>query len=379
MRILIATTDAQVLRPLLGPLLQAGHRVVGTTTTLAGLTSYAQTEPEALLLVLDPLDSAPEALRAALSALQRPTALVVPQAWTRRAFRELAYTLRAPASPEQILEAIAHLVKERTDTQQSDQLPNRTATPKGPEHHEASMPAPPAAEASLPPSRPAVSPQVGTIQITVYPVVGGVGASALTLALATAGAQGQLASLAVTQTPAAFAARLGLALDQVNHVRQLGEYLWITARPPEDLGDFSLVVWDLHPPVSEPPLEGKGPLLLLTRATGEGRLNVIRAVARVRRERRAATRVLVSPGGSLSAQEFAALCRSDLPDFPPVQTLPFDDQVPVLEDTVGIALDAPRYGPVVRELARTMAPGLPWPVETPQRLPFPFLNVRLTE
>jgi hypothetical protein len=207
--------------------------------------------------------------------------------------------------------------------------------------------------------------------LLLYPVVGGAGATTLTLSLAAAAAQAEFKSLAASVDQLALLARLGIADE--GQVRQITDrFHATTVLGSWDLPtDFDLVIWEIDVGYLKAAVLAQAPVAILTRPTGEGRLNAVRAVHALRRRGADVHSVIVARRGSMTPEEFARHCRGDDPAFPPVESLPEDAQVPALEDVDGHALDAPLYGPAVEKLAQALFPALPWSVDEGEEAKLP--------
>ncbi len=345
MRLIIAGSLAS---PAVYPsLLRAGHKVLALATTPAALEAQVRLEQPDALLIGGEFGENPESLAALLKRLALPTTIIAPADWEMQSLAGLAAVLPPGTS---WLEAVAAL-----PTPDS-----KTSTP---------VPTPPTliAPAPLTPATP-LPPASGVppLRLLIAPLLGGVGASGLTLALAAAGAEVGFRTLALSFDPLAFTARLGIAATEHRILRSAQEGLFINIldRPEWPVASFDWQICDGARRWTELPA---APLVLLTRPTGEGRLAAVRALAELKSRAVPVTALILNRPGSLSVQEFTRLCTADLGSCPPIYTLPDDPTVPDLEDLHGHALESILYGPAVRRLARLLAPTLPWPALDPEK------------
>ncbi len=365
MLILLAGPQPQALY---APVLATGHRVLGLAQNVRTLEAQLAREHPEGLLIEGLLDDAP-ALLALLQAAALPAVLLTEAPAAE--FRALATVL-----PRQtpLAEALAALVAAAAPT----------ATPAGPEREPAAGTTeiePAGREAGKQQQREALSPG-----LLLYPVVGGAGATTLALTLAAATAQAGLHTLVASSDHLALLARLGISGPQP---QPLADRLYAMAFTPGGaLPDgFDVVIGEGRPQDFPAAARSQLPVVLLTRPTGAGRLNAVRAVTTLRRQGLRVLRVVARPG-LLSGPEFAQVCQGDDAHFPPVETLPDDLEVPALEDVAAHALATRTYGPAVQRLARRLLLGLPWPVATaaaeatpdpPRRWGLPALQIELTD
>jgi hypothetical protein len=315
--------------------------VLALATTPAALEAQVRLEQPDALLIGGEFGESPEALAALLKRLALPAAIIAPADWEMQPLAGLAAVLPPGTS---WLEALAALPA--TAPQSTSPAP---AIPPA-------RPAAPLTPAALLPS--AVGP--APLRLLIAPLLGGVGASGLTLALAAAGAEAGFRTLALSLDPLAFTARLGIAATEHRILRSAQEGLFINIldRPEWPAASFDWQICDGARRWTELPT---APLVLLTRPTGEGRLAVVRALAELKSRAVPVAALILNRPGSLSVQEFTRLCTADLGSCPPIYTLPDDPTVPELEDMHGHALESILYGPAIRRLARLLAPTLPWP------------------
>jgi len=330
MRLIIAGSLAS---PAVYPsLLRAGHKVLALATTPAALEAQVRLEQPDALLIGGEFGENPESLAALLKKLALPAAIIAPADWEMQPLAGLAAVLPPGTS---WLEAVAAL--------------------------------PATAPQSTPPAAP-LPPVAGSapLRLLIAPLLGGVGASGLTLALAAAGAEAGFRTLALSFDPLAFTARLGIAATEHRILRSAQEGLFINLldRPEWPAAPFDWQICDGARRWTELPAAS---LVLLTRPTGEGRLAAVRTLAELKSRAVSVTALILNQPGSLSLQEFTRLCTADLGSCPPIYTLPDDPTVPELEDLHGHALESILYGPAVRRLARLLAPTLPWPALDPEK------------
>lgn len=358
MRLIVASANAQAAY---APLMAAGHRVVSMVRNVPALRAQIELEQPDGVLIQGRLGYAAAELMQVLQSLAVPTVLVLDSDDVTPALKRVA-----PVLPTDTpwAEAAAALVKANA----AARSPDSSASPSESDPEASASPAAPAAVGD---KVEAPAKHKETARLLLYPVVGGVGATTLTLSLAAAAAQADLKSLAASVDQLALLARLGIADE--GPVRQItNRFHATTVLGNWDLPtDFDLVVWEIDVGYLKAAVLAQAPVAILTRSTGEGRLNAVRAVHALRRRGADVQSVIVARRGSMTPEEFTRHCRGDDPAFPPVESLPEDAQVPALEDVAGHALDAPLYGPAVERLAQALFPALPWPVDEDEEAKLP--------
>jgi hypothetical protein len=385
-RLILAGPDrAQGLRVLS----HAGHAVVALADAPEKLARLAAQEAADGVLVTAPCGPDATTLAQHLADVAAPVVVRRPADWPpaplaavaalvdtgtpwAAAVAALAHAPRPEARGAELAPAKAWTVATPTDETPTNPTGADAKAATLPEKTETGTPQCPACGAPLITPRseavqrtPAPAPREAAARpLLLLPVLGGVGASSLALALAAAGAEAGRPSLAVTSDPLAFSARLGPGLERPDVVAEVQAHLAALRagerfRLPQ--AAYEVVVWDLGRGGLTADLAASGPSLLLTRPTGEGRLALAQAVADVARMGGRVCGAVTGGTGSLAAPDLARLCAEDGAGLPWIEALPLDAQVPALEETDGHALDAPLYGPAVRALARRLWPHLPWP------------------
>ena len=356
MRLIVASTNAQAAY---ASLMAAGHRVVSMVRNVPALRAQIELEQPEGVLIQGRLSYDAAELAQVVQSLSVATVLLLDSDDVTPALKGVAPVLPTDTPWAEAAAALANAAHRPSDSPASPSEPE-----PGPS---ASRSAPAAVRDEV--DTPANHKE--TARLLLYPVVGGAGATTLTLSLAAAAAQADLKSLAASVDQLALLARLGIADE--GQVRQITGYFHATTvlgswQPPTD---FDLVIWEIDVGYLKAAVLTQAPVAILTRPTGEGRLNAVRAVHTLHRRGAAVQSVIVARRGSMKPEEFARHCRGDDPAFPPVESLPEDAQVPALEDVAGHALDAPLYGPAVEKLARALFPALPWPVDEDEEAKIP--------
>jgi hypothetical protein len=356
MRLIVASAHAQAAY---APLMAAGHRVVSMVRNVPALRAQIELEQPDGVLIQGLLSYDAAELTQVLQSLTVPTVLVLDSDDVTPALQRVAPVLPADTPWAEAAATLASAAARSpiSSASQSESDPEASANP--------------AAPAAVREKDDAPAKHKETARMLLYPVVGGAGATTLTLSLAATAAQVGLKSLAASVDQLALLARLGIA-DEGQVQRISGCFHATTVLGSWDLPtDFDLVIWEIDVGYLKAAVLAQAPVAILTRPTGEGRLNAVRAVHALRRRGADIHSVIVARRGSMTPDEFARHCRGDDPTFPPVESLPEDAQVPALEDVAGHALDAPLYGPAVERLARALFPALPWPVEEDEEAKIP--------
>jgi hypothetical protein len=356
MRLIVASAHAQAAY---APLMAAGHRVVSMVRNVPALRAQIELEQPDGVLIQGLLSYDAAELTQVLQSLTVPTVLVLDSDDVTPALQRVAPVLPADTPWAEAAATLASAAARSpiSSASQSESDPEASASPVEPAAVRDKVDAP--------------ANRKETARLLLYPVVGGAGATTLTLSLAAAAAQAGLKSLAASVDQLALLARLGIA-DEGRVQRISGCFHATTVLGSWDLPtDFELVIWEIDVGYLKAAVLAQAPVAILTRPTGEGRLNAVRAVHALRRRDADVHSVIVARRGSMKPEEFTRHCRGDDPAFPPVESLPEDAQVPALEDVAGHALDAPLYGPAVEKLARVLFSALPWPIDEDEEAKIP--------
>lgn len=340
MRIIIAGQHVQAAYQ---PLLNAGHRVLAMARTIPALRAHIRMEQPEGILIRGLLGYAASELADGLQTLPVPVVLLL-------APDEVTPDLKAVATVLPLHTPWAEAAAALTEAE----APAPEPPPKEPAKRRAPVQA---SERQARLAEPAV-------ELLLYPVVGGAGATTLALTLAAAAAKDGIKSLVASVDQLAILARLGAVAD--GQPQRVTTRLYVTSlsRERHVAANFPLAVWEIGTGyLKDDTWLRQAPLVILTRPTGEGRLTAVRAVHTLRRRGADVRAVVVARRGGLTGAEFERHCRGEDAHFPAVYGLPEDPQVPMLEDVTGHALDAPLYGPTVARMARQVLPDLPWPVE----------------
>lgn len=358
MKLIVVGTEASPA--VYAPLMRAGHKVLGYANTTGRLAALAQLERPDGLLIVGAFCDTPAALAALLQQMGLPAAIIAPPG----------------LDTDPLTSAGVLVLDDGTDlVTAAAALQARVGVPATPSAQPAGGSAPcppPAAPAGVPPPPPTTSARPGDLPgpLVLRAVLGGVGSSGLALTLATAAAECGMKVLAVSLDPVALAVRLGLPPAERDQPRRCGALTALVLSGPTATlpGGYDWIVMD-RPRYATWAGEGRPQVqrVLVTRPTGEGRLAVVQAIAEWHRSGLTAAQIVLNGPGPLSAAEFTRLVTADLGACPPVTALPWDPQVAILEDAQGQALAAPRYGPAVQQLARQLAPALPWPALEPEK------------
>ena len=348
MRLLIAGSDTQQAYTIL---LNAGHRVLAMVRDFSSLKMQIEMEQPDGVLIRGLLGQAADELAAAWPTLGVPVVMLLDADQVTPALKQVATVLPLNTPWPDAANAV-------TETSPPT-APAARSQEDGPDMKKSLS-----GEPVNTSSRTHVDIANAPIRLFIYPVVGGVGSTTLALSLAAATAEIEVQSLAISVDELALLARLNVAKTGLPQRLQPYWFAMMTGRQWNIAEDFSLAVWEIGPGyLGNDDFLAQAPLLLLTRPTGEGRLSVVRAVHTLRRRRMSLQGVVVARQGSMTPAEFERRCQEDDSGFPPVYALPEDPQVAELEDVAGHTLQAPLYGPAVRDLAQTLWPELPWPVE----------------
>jgi hypothetical protein len=352
MRIIVAGGDAAAYTALR----TAGHRILSLVRNLALLKAQIALEEPEGVLIRGLLGSDSDELTAVVQSLTVPTVLLLEPDEVTAALKETTLVLSADTPWAAAAKALSAASPPAA----------KSPTPSPPPAHASAAPAPPAKQRARREKPRKSSGYVDISESTpllLYPVVGGAGATTLALSLAAATARLGVSSLAASPDHMTLLARTGIAeqgraqrIDENLSAMILGGKELPRAYDLQicevDLGLLSLVDQLPHAAV-----------VIVTRPTGAGRLKAVRTVHTLRRRGAHIAAVVVARQGRLTPSAFERHCRSDDPDFPPVKGLPEDPEVWQTEDVTGHALDTPRYGPAVTDLAQEFFPDLPWPDE----------------
>jgi hypothetical protein len=355
MRLIVASAHAQAAY---APLMASGHRVVSMVRNVPALRAQIELDQPDGVLIQGLLSYDAAELTQVLQSLTVPTVLVLDSDDVTPALKRVAPVLPADTPWAEAAAALTSAVTQPSDSPASSEPKSGPTTS-------------PIMPAAVRDKVDAPAKHKETARMLLYPVVGGAGATTLTLSLAAAAAQAGVKSLAASVDQLALLARLGIADE--GQVRQITDHFHATTVLGNwDLPtDFDLVVWEIDVGYLKAAVLTQAPVAILTRPTGEGRLNAVRAVHALHRRSADVHSVIVARRGSMTHSEFERHCRGDDPAFPLVESLPEDAQVPALEDVAGHALDAPLYGPAVERLTQALFPALPWPVDENEEAKLP--------
>ena len=355
------------------PLLRAGQRIIATASSLIALQTQLEMEhPEGILILgevgadeAENAEAVAEALAAILHAAQIPAVILRPSQWPPEVFAGVAAVVDENSPLPAALAALKKFVPAKSIIPKPKPSPARSAPTSTVSALASTVSAPAVSAAPLSTARTMVSTEQALA--ILRPALGGVGSSTLALTLAAAGAAAGIDSLAVTSDVFPLAARLGFPPAERGVIRSIAPLFSAVVTE----GDFdiprkyALVLWDMWRGSEE--LVCTAPVAIVTRPTGEGLLAAVQAIFKVRSLRGVVAGLIIVGRGSLDPAECVRLCQDHGIDDVTTWHIPDDPLVFSLNETQGHALEAPRYGPAVRSLARELFPGLPWPVEEPEK------------
>ncbi len=360
------------------PLLRAGQRVLASASSLAALQAQLKMEqPEGILVLgevgadeAENAEAVAEALAAILHAAQIPAVLLRPPQWPPEIFVGVAVLVDEHSS----LPAAIAALKKFTPARSIVPKPKPSSPARPAASAPAASPSPAPASTASPPAASPSSIPIGSAMISteramaiLHPALGGVGSSTLALTLAAIGAAAGINSLTVTSDVFPLVARLGFPPAERGVIRSIASLFSavVTEGDFDVPREYDLVLWDMWQGTED--LVRTAPVAIVTRPTGEGLLAAVQAIFEVQSLGGAVAGLIIVGRGSLNAAECVRLCQDHGIDAVATWHLPDDPLVIALNETEGQALEAPRYGPAVHALARELFPGLPWPVEEPEK------------